>query len=132
MKATKVLKRLTKIEALLSDVMERYSSAPYIREALQDAKTAVTRAKKAVSGPASSGAAKHPTRKYSAAPAPAATPEKPKAKTRISEEGIARIVAATKKRWAAFHAAKAKAASAAKRTPARKKAVAKKAAPAAG
>jgi len=50
MKANKALKRLAKIEALISDLMERYSaSAPHIREVLQDAKAAVTRAKEAVS-----------------------------------------------------------------------------------
>ncbi len=41
--------------------------------------------------------------------APAASPA-PKKNSRISEEGMRRIVAATKKRWAAVRAAKAKAA----------------------
>ena len=55
MKANKALKRLTHAEDLISDVMERYSeSAPDIREKLQDAKTAVTRAKDAVNLQASS------------------------------------------------------------------------------
>jgi hypothetical protein len=59
MKATKALKRLAKIEALISDVMERYSSsALHIREALQDAKAAFVRVKEAVSSQASSGTAK--------------------------------------------------------------------------
>jgi 1,2-phenylacetyl-CoA epoxidase PaaB subunit len=58
MKADKTLKRLTKIEELMSDVTKRYSAgAPSIREALQDAKDAVTRAKDAVSLHVSSGAA---------------------------------------------------------------------------
>jgi hypothetical protein len=57
MKANKALKRLGKIEALMSDVTERYSSsASHIREALQNAKTAVARAKEVVSLHASSGA----------------------------------------------------------------------------
>ena len=49
MKAKKVLKRLAKIEALISDVTDRYSNCTaQIREALQDAKAAFTRVKKAV------------------------------------------------------------------------------------
>jgi Sec-independent protein translocase protein TatA len=49
MKATKALKRLTHVEDLLSDVMERYSAgASDIRENLQSAKAAVGRAKDAV------------------------------------------------------------------------------------
>src|SRR6202021_2288085 len=42
MKANKALKRLAKIEALISDVAKRYSSgAANVRKALQDAKAAV-------------------------------------------------------------------------------------------
>ena len=49
MKANKALKRLAKIEALISDVTERYSaSAPHVRDVLQDAKAAVARAKEAM------------------------------------------------------------------------------------
>jgi hypothetical protein len=49
MKANKALKRLTHVEDLLSDVMERYSAdAPEIRQQLLDAKAAVGRAKDAV------------------------------------------------------------------------------------
>src|ERR1035441_3065487 len=106
MKTNKALKRLAKIEALISDVTERYSSAPHIRETLQDAKAAVTRAKAAVSLQASSGKAKNPTVKHSKPPSKA-KPEPSKPKRRISKEGLARIVAATKKRWAAVRAAKA-------------------------
>ena len=59
MKTKKALKRLAKIEALISDLAKRYSaSMPNIREVLQDAKAAVTRAKKALSVQASSGTAK--------------------------------------------------------------------------
>ena len=44
MKATKALKRLSKIEALMSEVSERYSSgASHMREALQDAMAALDR-----------------------------------------------------------------------------------------
>ena len=56
MKANKALKRLAKIEALLSDVTERCSaSAPHVRDVLQDAKAAVARAKEAVRLRASAG-----------------------------------------------------------------------------
>jgi len=42
MKANKALKRLAKIETLMSDVAERFSaSAPHLREALKDLKAAV-------------------------------------------------------------------------------------------
>jgi hypothetical protein len=97
MKANKALKRLARIEALVSDVTERYlASAPHIQEALHDAKAAVTRAKEAVSLHASSRTAKTPPVKHS--------------KRRISEEGMKRIIAATKKRWALKRAEAAKAA----------------------
>ena len=59
--------------------------------------------------------------------APAATSEPPKSKRRISEEGMKRIVAATKKRWRLAKAAKAQAATAKKAAPARTKATANKA-----
>jgi len=125
MKANKALKRLAKIEVLISDVTERYSSTPHIREVLQDAKAAVTRAKKAVSLQASSGTAKNSPMKHSKPPSKP-TPEEPKAKRRISKEGMARIIAATKKRWAAVRAAKAQGA-AKKAAPAKKKVAAQKA-----
>ena len=49
MKANKALKRLAKIEVLISDVMERYSSrASHIREALRDAKAAIARVTQAI------------------------------------------------------------------------------------
>ena len=49
MKANKALNRLAKIEALISDVMERYSASTlHVRDVLQDAKAAVARAKEAV------------------------------------------------------------------------------------
>ncbi len=49
MKANKALKRLAKIESLMSDVAERFSaSAPHLREALKDLKAAVASVKEAV------------------------------------------------------------------------------------
>jgi hypothetical protein len=86
MKTNKALKRLAKIEALISDVTERYSSAPHIRETLQDAKAAVTRAKAAVSLQASSGKAKNPTVKHSKPPSKA-KPEPSKSNREISKVG---------------------------------------------
>jgi hypothetical protein len=59
MKKQKALKRLAKIEALMSDLTERYStSSAYTREALQDAKAAVEKAKTVVESQSSSGTAK--------------------------------------------------------------------------
>ena len=108
MKAKKALKRLAKIEALISDVTERYSSAPHIREVLQDAKAAVTRAKEAVSLQASSGTATNPPAKHSKRTSKAtAKPSKPQQK--LSAAGRKAIAEATKKRWAAVRATKAKA-----------------------
>ena len=122
MKANKALKRLAKIEALMSDVVERYSaSAPHVRELLQDAKAAVTRAKEAVSLRTSSGTAKNPAVEHSA-PTSKATPETSKPKRKLSAAGKAAIVAALKKRWAAKRAA-----AKAQQPPAAKKAVTKKA-----
>jgi hypothetical protein len=130
MKANKALKRLAKIEALMSDVVERYSaSAPHVRELLQDAKAAVTRAKEAVSLRSSSGTAKNPAVKHSA-PTSKATPEPSKPERKLSAAGKAAIVAALKKRWAAKRAAAKKAAKAQQPPTAKKaskKAAAKKA-----
>jgi hypothetical protein len=59
MKAKKALKRLAKIEALISDVTERFSNTSLqIRGALKDAKAAFARVQEAVSIQASSEAAK--------------------------------------------------------------------------
>jgi hypothetical protein len=55
MKASKALKRLNHVEDLISDVLERYSAgAPDLREKLEEAKAAATRAKEAVNVQASS------------------------------------------------------------------------------
>jgi DNA polymerase III gamma/tau subunit len=127
MKANKVLKRIAKIESLMSDVMERYSaSAPPIRELLRDAKAAITRAKKAVQ--ASSTKAKHPPVKHSQ-PTSKATPEPSKPKRRLSAAGRKAISEATKKRWAAKRAAAKKLSPAVAKKTAVKKVAAKKATP---
>ena len=58
---------------------------------------------------------------------PSAPAKAPKAKRRISKEGMARIIAATKKRWRLQKAAaKAQAATAKKAVPVRKNAAVKK------
>jgi hypothetical protein len=99
MKANKALKRLNKIEALISDVTERYlARAPHIRDVLQDAKAAVTRAKEAVSLQASSGKAKNPPVEDAKHPSKAMPgPSKPERK--LSAAGGKAISEATKKRW---------------------------------
>jgi hypothetical protein len=123
MKANKALKRLDKIEALLSDVTERYSaSAPEVREALQDAKAAVARAQNAVSSQASSR-----TVKTSKAPSKA-TAKPAKRKRKLSAAGRNAIQEALRRRSAQKKAATAKADRATKKTaPARKKTAVKKA-----
>ena len=105
MKANKALKRLSKIETLMSVVSERYSAGEsHIREMLQDAKAAVARVKEAVSLQASSVKAKKPA--------------KPKRK---AGQG------APRRRRAHARAAVAKAAPATRKVaPARKKAAVKK------
>jgi hypothetical protein len=95
MKANKALKRLTKIEALISDVTERYSAgAHHIREALHEAKAAVVRVKAAVRSQPSSGRAK-----TSKAPSKK-TPEPVKQKQRLSAAGRKAIQEAARRRWA--------------------------------
>jgi hypothetical protein len=116
MKATKAVKKLARIEALLSNVSERYAASDHsIQEVLQDAKDSVIRAKEAVSlqaSPQSEKTSLRPTRRRKATKGTAgspshSTPEPAKRKRRkLSAAGRANIVAATKKRWAAFHAAR--------------------------
>src|ERR1035438_645039 len=126
MKAKTILKRIAKIEALMSEVTERSSaSAPHIRELLRDARAAIIRAKKAVQ--ASSGAAKDTAVKYSE-PTSKATPEASKPKRKLSAAGRKANAAATKKRWAAFDAAAKQAEKAEPAVP--KKTARKKTAPA--
>ena len=59
MKANKALKRLAKIETLMSDLAQRFSaSAPHLREALKDLKASVLSVKEAVKVQASALGAK--------------------------------------------------------------------------
>jgi hypothetical protein len=112
MKAKKALKRLAKIETLISDLTERYSKgALQIREALQDAKTAFGRVKEAVSLQASSGTVKKGAlaRKKNAAKKPgksstALTASAPAPKTKRPNFSAAQREAAAERmrqRWAA-------------------------------
>src|SRR5258707_14624843 len=96
MKATKALKRLAKIEALMTDVTERYSArAPRLREALEEAKAAVTRAREAVGLHASTEAAKN-AHMMDSKPPSKATPEPSKPKRKLSAAGK-KAIGATKK-----------------------------------
>jgi hypothetical protein len=102
MKANKALKRLAKIEALISDVTERYSaSESQIRDVLQYAKAAVVRARETVQ--ASSGMAKKSPVKHSQPPSKT-VPEPSRPKRKLSAAGRKAISEATKKRWAAAKA----------------------------
>ena len=107
MKANKALKRLSKIEALMSVVAKRYSAGElHIREVLQDAKAAVTRAKEALSLRVSSATAKNPAK-----PKRKAGPAAPHRRRAQAKAAVAKAGRATRKA-----------------APARKKASAKKAA----
>jgi len=84
MKAKKAMKRLSKVESILSNVIDQFSASDNgLRELLDTAKTSVVRAKKTV------GAAKKPP----------ATAEKSQ-RSRLSAEGRKNISIAAKKRWA--------------------------------
>lgn len=91
MKATKATKRLTHAEDLISDVMERYSAgSPDIREKLQEAKAAVSRAKDAMKVQASSektSATKKPATKKSAVKVPRVKAVKKHGPTKQDYEG---------------------------------------------
>ena len=62
MKAIKALKRLAKIEAMLSNLIERYAASNHsIQGVLRDAKASIARAKETVSLQESHQTAKHPS-----------------------------------------------------------------------
>jgi hypothetical protein len=89
MKAKKALKRLTKVEALLSNVIDQYAAGKEdMRELLDSAKMSVVRAKKTVNLKAAPRAAKKP-------PAKAESPRR-----RLSAEARKKLSLAAKKRWA--------------------------------
>jgi 1,2-phenylacetyl-CoA epoxidase PaaB subunit len=105
MKANKALKRLARIEELVSDVTDRYDAgAPSIREALRDAKDAVTRAKEAVSLHVSSTATNSPVKSSKPVFSEKSRPGLRKGKQKLSAEGTpakkeAPKRTALKKRW---------------------------------
>ncbi len=90
MKAKKALKRLTRVEGLLSDVIEQYAGSDgNMRELLDTAKLSVVRAKKTMNGAASPGAAeKKPVKAENS-------------KSHLTADGRKRLSLAAKKRWAA-------------------------------
>ncbi len=91
MKAKKAIKRLTKVESILANVIDQFSAnGDGLRELLDSAKTSVVRAKKTVGLQESAKAAKKP---------PAKADKSQRA--RLSAEGRRNISIAAKKRWAA-------------------------------
>jgi hypothetical protein len=106
MKANKTLKRLAKIEALLSDIKARYAgNTSDIRQVLQDAGIAITRAKEIVS---SQAAAKTERRAKKAAP----VQKKPGVKKAATKRAISKSAnkAAPRKKVAKRKAARVNAA----------------------
>jgi hypothetical protein len=90
MKAKKAIKRLSKVESILSNVIDQFSNTKNgLRELLDSAKTSIVRAKKTVGLQESSKAAKKPP----------ATADKSQ-RSRLSAEGRKNISLAAKKRWA--------------------------------
>ncbi len=90
MKAKKAVKRLTKVESLLTNVIDQYAAGEdAVRELLDSAKATVVRAKQTVSLQASSVAPKKPPVKA----------QSPKRKG-LSAEGRKKLSIAAKKRWA--------------------------------
>ncbi len=91
MKAKKAVKRLTKVEVLLSDVIEQYAAGQNgVRELLGSAKQSVVQAKETMNSQASSGAGKKPPVKA----------QEPKSRG-LTAEGRKKLSLAAKKRWAA-------------------------------
>ena len=91
MKAKKAIKRLTKVETLLTGVLSQYSAGEAeFHKLVESAKEAVARARDAVESNSSSAVAKKT--------AVVATASK---STRLSEAGRKSISRAAKKRWAA-------------------------------
>ena len=90
MKAKKAIKRLSKVESILANVINEFSDNKNgLRELLDSAKTSIVRAKKTVGLQESSKADKKP-------PAKADKSQR----SRLSAEGRKNISLAAKKRWA--------------------------------
>jgi hypothetical protein len=89
MKAKKALKRLTRVETLLTNVIEQYASNESdVRELLDSAKASVGRAKETVDLKAAPKAVKKPPVKAG------------NSKRRLTAEGRKKLSLAAKKRWA--------------------------------
>jgi len=89
MKAKKALKRLTRVETLLSSVIDQYAAnGSSLRELLDSAKASVGSAKETVDLKAAPKAAKKPPVKADSS------------KRRLSAEGRKKISQAAKRRWA--------------------------------
>jgi len=89
MKAKKALKRLARVETLLSDVVDQYAAIePDMRELLDSAKASVVRARQTVDVKANTKAAKKPPVKAE------------KSKAGLTAEGRKKLSVAAKKRWA--------------------------------
>jgi len=126
MKATKALKKLARIEASLSDLIERFSASDHRgQEFLQNAKASVIRARETFQ--TSSRTAKNPQVKHGDEPPSKASSEPSKPKRKLSAAGRKAIIAATKKRWALKRAEAAKTATK-NAAPTRKKGATKRAA----
>jgi hypothetical protein len=90
MKAKKALKRLRRVEELLSIVIDQFAAnEPSVRKLLDSAKTSVIRAKAGISSQSASGTVKKPQVKA----------ERTK-RSHLTAEGRKRISLAVKKRWA--------------------------------
>ena len=90
MKAKKAVKRLTKIEALLSNVIDQYAgNGSNLKELLDSAKEWIVRAKETVTQQASSKGTKKPPTKAEESNG-----------RHLTAEGRKRLSLAAKKRWA--------------------------------
>jgi len=90
MKAKKALKRLTKAESLLENVLDQYPAANNgLRELLDSARTSLSQARAAMDQEATPPVKKAPAK------------ARESASGRLSEAGRKRISLAAKKRWAA-------------------------------
>ena len=90
MKAKKALKRLNKVETILSNVIDQFPTrARDVRELLDSARASVVRAKGVVNTHAARAAKKPPARAQGSA------------RRHVSAEGRERISRAMKKRWLA-------------------------------
>src|SRR5712691_11076412 len=89
MKARKALKRLNKVETLLTNVIDQCpNTARGLRQLLDSAKASVVRAKGVVNARVTRNTRKPPVRAEQAT------------QSRLSDAGRARIALAAKKRWA--------------------------------